>query len=119
MIVQSSTCENEQQGKRAEETNQGLFTHDLITYHEKHWYWFMTISLSSFFWAAAPKGRCPVRRRGEFPDVVPSVLLSFRPPLLAIKASNLPSKPSISPPSIFISQSRIHQVSTISVSEIN
>ena len=31
------------------------------------------------FWAAAPKGRCPVGHRGEFPDVRPSVRPSFRP----------------------------------------
>ena len=30
------------------------------------------------FWAAAPKGRCPVGHRGEFPDVRPSVRPSFR-----------------------------------------
>ena len=29
------------------------------------------------FWASAPKGRCPVEHRGEFPYVRPSV----RPPL--------------------------------------
>ena len=35
------------------------------------------------FWAAAPKGRCPVEHRGEFrdvrPSVLPSVLPSFHP----------------------------------------
>ena len=32
------------------------------------------------FWAAAPKGRCPVEHRGEFRDIRPSVLPSLRPP---------------------------------------
>ena len=31
------------------------------------------------FWAAAPKGRCPVGHRGGFPDVRPSVLPSVLP----------------------------------------
>ena len=34
------------------------------------------------FWAEAPKGRCPVRHRGEFRDVRPSVHPSFRPSVL-------------------------------------
>ena len=35
------------------------------------------------FWAAAPKGRCPVEHRREFPDVIPSILcpsIRFSPP---------------------------------------
>ena len=34
----------------------------------------------SSFWAAAPKGRCPVGHRGEFPYVHPYVRTSVRPP---------------------------------------
>ena len=37
------------------------------------------------FWAAAPKGRCPVGHRGEFPDVRPSIrpsVLPYVPPLV-------------------------------------
>ena len=30
------------------------------------------MSVLDTFWAAAPKGRCPVGHRGEFPDVRPS-----------------------------------------------
>ena len=49
------------------------------------------------FWAAAPKGRCPVEHRGEFrdfcPSVRPSVCPSVRPPPL-----RWPSRPQISPP---------------------
>ena len=32
------------------------------------------------FWAAAPKGRCPVGHRGEFQDVHPSVRPSVHTP---------------------------------------
>ena len=56
--------------------------------------------------AAAPKGRCPVEHRGEFPDVRPSVRPSFHPPPvghqdlksalpalnLTFEASNQPSR---------------------------
>ena len=55
----------------------------------------VTISISSEipFWAAAPKGQCPVGHRGEFPDVRPSVRTYFHPsvlpsPTLTIEASN-------------------------------
>ena len=36
----------------------------------------LDMALSSLFWAAAPKGRCPVGHRGEFPDVHTSVRMS-------------------------------------------
>ena len=41
------------------------------------------------FWAAAPKGQCPVEHRGEFPDVRPS----FHP---SVHLSFLPSPPPVS-----------------------
>ena len=63
------------------------------------------------FWAAAPKGRCPVGHRGEFPYVRPSFRPSVPPPVghqglkfalpalnLALQASNQPSRLQISPP---------------------
>ena len=60
------------------------------------------------FWAAAPKGRCPVEHRGEFPYVRPSLHpppvghqgLKFALPALnlALQASNQPSRLQISPP---------------------
>ena len=37
------------------------------------------------FWAAAPKGRCPVEHRGEFPYVRPSFRPSVRPPPVGLK----------------------------------
>ena len=42
---------------------------------------FITFFFSFYpFWAAAPKGRCPVGHRGEFPYVRPYVRTSVRPP---------------------------------------
>merc|ERR1711911_452784 len=61
------------------------------------------------FWAAAPKGRCPVGHRGEFPDVRPSVRLSFRPSppgwpsrphILTLRPDLGPLSPQISPPGL-------------------
>ena len=65
---------------------------------------------SPLFWAAAPKGQCPVEHRGNFhTSVHPSVLpsppvghqgLKFALPALnlALQASNQPSRLQISPP---------------------
>ena len=36
------------------------------------------LDVLSFFWAAAPKGRCPVGHRGEFPDVRPYIRMYVR-----------------------------------------
>ena len=49
------------------------------------------LNLVETFWAAAPKGRCPVGHRGEFPDVRTSVrtyVRTFPPPPEASQASN-------------------------------
>ena len=46
------------------------------------------------FWAAAPKGWCPVEHRGEFRDVRPSVHPSVRP---SIRPS---IRPSVHPPPV-------------------
>ena len=58
--------------------------------------------------AAAPKGRCPVGHRGEFPDVPPSVRLSVlpsvppgwpsRPHILTLRPDLGPLSPQISSP---------------------
>ena len=59
------------------------------------------------FWTAAPKSRCPVGRRGEFPDHPSSILLSI---LSSVLSSVLPSfLPSVLPS---ICQSILHSVHT-------
>ena len=57
------------------------------------------VSLSIPFWAAAPKGRCPVGHRGEFPDVRPYVRPSIRPspPEAPLRSQISPLGPQISP----------------------
>ena len=61
--------------------------------------------------AAAPKGRCPVEHRGEFPYVRPSVRPSFRPSvpppgwpsrphILTLRPDLGPLSPQISPPGL-------------------
>ena len=59
------------------------------------------------FWAAAPKGRCPVEHRGEFRDVRPSVLPSvlpsvpppwpLKPQVCSLRPDFGPLSPQISP----------------------
>ena len=85
----------------------GLFDHWSVHEHESK---SGKTSILDAFWAAAPKGRCPVEHRGEFPDVRPSVRPSVPPPVdhqglklalpglnLALQASNQPSRLQISP----------------------
>ena len=57
------------------------------------------------FWAAAPKGRCPVEHRGEFPYVRPSVRPSVRPPpgwpqIRSPSPQICPPSPQFSPPGL-------------------
>ena len=64
----------------SQKLSQGFF----IFLHEKgptaiESFEWVSVEYQTLFWAAAPKGRCPVGHRGEFPDVRPSVLPSFRP----------------------------------------
>ena len=49
------------------------------------------------FWAAAPKGRCPVGYRGEFPDVRTYVRTYVPPPEAPLRPQISPLKPKISP----------------------
>ena len=50
------------------------------------------------FWAAAPKGRCPVGHRGEFPDVRTSVHTSPPRPLSDPKSALSSPKSALSSP---------------------
>ena len=62
--------------------------------------WSVDRSVSwSPFWAAAPKGRCPVGHRGEFPYVRPYVRTSVRlsvPPKAPLRPQISPLRPQIS-----------------------
>ena len=55
------------------------------------------------FWAAAPKGRCPVGHRGEFPYVRPYVppppklLKPLRPQIWPLRPQIQPLRPQIQP----------------------
>ena len=59
----------------------------------------LSFSIPSFFllfWAAAPKGRCPVGHRGEFPDVRISIRPSVRPQISPLRPQISPFRPIIS-----------------------
>ena len=66
----------------------------------------LSFSSSLAFWAAAPKGRCPVEHRGEFRNVRPSIRLSVLPSVPPIEHQISSPGLQISPPGLQISPLR-------------